>query len=185
MYYAEIVAAVAKLRKRYHESDPFLVCKAMGIKLIFQSLGTAPDAVKGFILKSKRIIVITINCDLPLVIQKIIVAHELGHAVLHKNSGILAFHEATLFDNSSRYEKEANLFAAEFLLSDDRVMNVLNADNTFFSAAASLYVPMELLDFKFRVMKWKGYKLMEAPISARSNFLRDMEVPENADHYEC
>jgi hypothetical protein len=64
-------------------------------------------------------------------------------------------------------------------------MNALNADNTFFSAAASLYVPMELLDFKFRVMKWKGYKLVEAPISARSNFLRDMEVPENADHYEC
>ena len=185
MFYAEIVAAVEKLKKRYHEDDPFLLCKAMGIKLIFQSLGTAPDAVKGFILKSKRIIVITINCDLPLVIQKIIVAHELGHAVLHKNSGILAFHEATLFDNSSRYEKEANLFAAEFLLSDDRVMNALNADNTFFSAAASLYVPMELLDFKFRVMKWKGYKLVEAPISARSNFLRDMEVPENADHYEC
>ena len=156
-----------------------------GHQLIFQSLGTAPDAIKGFILKSKRIITITINCDLPLVIQKIIVAHELGHAVLHKNSGILAFHEATLFDNSSRYEKEANLFAAEFLLSDDRVMNALNADNTFFSAAASLYVPMELLDFKFRVMKWKGYKLVEAPISARSNFLRDMEVPENADHYEC
>ena len=185
MLYAEIVKAVAKLKKRYGESDPFLLCDAMGIKLIFQSLGTAPDAIKGFILKSKRIITITINCDLPLVIQKIIVAHELGHAVLHKNSGILAFHEATLFDNSSRYEKEANLFAAEFLLSDDRVMNALNADNTFFSAAASLYVPMELLDFKFRVMKWKGYKLVEAPISARSNFLRDMEVPENADHYEC
>ena len=185
MFYAEIVAAVEKLKKRYHEDDPFLLCKAMGIKLIFQSLGTAPDAIKGFILKSKRIITITINCDLPLVIQKIIVAHELGHAVLHKNSGILAFHEATLFDNSSQYEKEANLFAAEFLLSDDRVMNALNADNTFFSAAASLYVPMELLDFKFRVMKWKGYKLVEAPISARSNFLRDMEMPENADHYEC
>ena len=61
-------------------------------------------------------------------------------------------------------------------------METLNADNTFFSAAAMLYVPMELLDFKFRVMKWKGYKLIEPPISARSNFLRDMEVPPDADY---
>ena len=185
MFYAEIVDAVEKLKKRYHEDDPFLLCKAMGIKLLFQSLGTAPDAIKGFILKSKRIIAITINCDLPLVIQKIIVAHELGHAVLHKNSGVFAFHEVPLFDDSSRYEKDANLFAAEYLLEDDRVLETLNADNTFFSAAAALYVPMELLDFKFRVMKWKGYKLVEPPISARSNFLRDLEVPDDADDHIC
>ena len=51
------------------------------------------------------------------------------------------------------------------------------------SAAAKLYVPIELLDFKFRVMKWKGYKLIEPPISARSNFLANMEVPDDADCY--
>lgn len=80
-------------------------------------------------------------------------------------------------------EKEANLFAAEFLLDDQLVFEYLNSDTTFFAAAAEMFVPMELLDFKFRVMKWKGFKLMEPPISARSNFLRDMEVPENADYY--
>ncbi len=30
-----------------------------------------------------------------------------------------------------------------------------------------LRVPAELLDFKFRVLKWKGYKLIEPPISAQ------------------
>ena len=43
------------------------------------------------------------------------------------------------------------------------------------------YVLIELLDFKFRVMKWKGYKLTEPPINARSNFLRDMEVPDESE----
>ena len=33
-------------------------------------------------------------------------------------------------------------------------------------------------------MKWKGYKLVEPPITARSNFLKDMEVPDNADCFE-
>ena len=71
----------------------------------------------------------------------------------------------------------------EYLLNDEEVLDTLNRDTTFFTAAAKLYVPIELLDFKFRVMKWKGYKLIEPPISARSNFLANMEVPDDADCY--
>ena len=168
MYYAEIVKAVERLKRRYHETDPFQLCVAMGIILIPQSLGTAQDAIKGFYLESKS--------------QKFIVAHELGHAELHRKLGMFAFNEVGLFDESSRQEKDANLFAAELLLDDDEVLQTLNEDNTFFSAAASLEIPMELLDFKFRVMKWKGYKLVEPPIIARSNFLKDLEIPENNDY---
>lgn len=183
MTYREICEAVEKVKKQYCETDPFKLCKAMGIVLLFQSLGTDPDAVKGFFLECKRIRTITVNSDLPYIIQKIIVAHELGHAVMHRNHGISAFHEVMMYDESSVLEKEANLFAAEFYLDDDEVLETLNADTTFFGAAASLYVPMELLDFKFRVMKWKGYKLMEPPIFSNSNFLRDIEVPNDEDYF--
>ena len=78
---------------------------------------------------------------------------------------------------------ERDLFAAELLLEDGEVLDALNRDTTFFSAAAVLLVPAELLDFKFRVMKWKGFKMIEPPISARSNFMKDMEIPEDADFY--
>lgn len=87
MSYAEVCDAVESLQKKYCESDPFRLCTAMDIKLLLQPLGTAPDSIKGFFLESKRIRTITVNCDLPIVIQKIIVAHELGHAVLHRKSG--------------------------------------------------------------------------------------------------
>lgn len=80
-------------------------------------------------------------------------------------------------------EKDANLFAAEYLLRDQDVLETLNRDTTFFAAAAMLRVPAELLDFKFRVLKWKGYKLIEPPISAQSKFLANMEVPDDADCY--
>lgn len=183
MTYEEINTSVNNLVKKYDERDPFKLCRAMGIILLFQSLGTAPDAIKGFFLESKRIRTITVNSDLPEVIQKIIVAHELCHAENHRKSGIHAFHEIAMFDHTSVYEKEANLFAAELLLQDKDVLDALNQDTTFFTAAASLCVPAELLDFKFRVMKWKGYKLIEPPTNARSNFMRDMEVPNNADFY--
>ena len=184
MYCAEIVKAVEQLKKKYHESDPFKLCKAMGIKLIFQSLGKDSDSVKGFFLEFKRIRTITVNDDLPLLIQKFIVAHELGHAELHRKQGISAFHEVTLYDESSLCEKDANLFAAELLLEDDEVLQALNEDNTFFTAAAMLNVPPELLDFKFRVLKWKGYKIVEPPIISRSNFLKDLDVSIN-DDFSC
>ena len=46
-------------------------------------------------------------------------------------------------------------------------------------------VPMELLDFKFRVMKWRGYQLTEAPIIANSDFLKDVEVPYEDKDFCC
>ena len=58
---------------------------------------------------------------------------------------------------------------------------VFNNDGTFFTAAAILNVPMELLDFKFRMLKWKGYKLVEPPVTSRSDFLKDVPLPENHD----
>ena len=183
MSYAQVCEAVTSLKNKHIEKDPFRLCNEMGILLIPQSLGTDEDAIKGYYLESNRIKSITVNADLPVVIQKIIVAHELGHAVLHGKSIIREFHQVALFDESSEKEKDANLFAAELLMDDQDVFETLNDDTTFFTAAARLNVPVELLDFKFRVMKWKGYKMIEPPIMAQSNFLRGMEVPRDA--YYC
>ena len=41
----------------------------------------------------------------------------------------------------------------------------------------------ELLDFKFRVMKRKGYKLIDPPILSNSNFLKNVDM-EDAHGYE-
>lgn len=183
MTYSDICASVHELKKQHGESDPFRLCQSMGILLLFQPMGKHETAIKGFFMKCKRVRSITVNSDLPEIIQKIIVAHELGHATIHENSGVHAFHEVALFDQASDMEREANLFAAEYLLEDEEVLDVLNQDTTFFSAAAMLRVPMEMLDFKFRLMKWKGYKLMEPPICARGDFMRNMEVPDDADYY--
>ena len=77
----------------------------------------------------------------------------------------------------ARYQEQV------LLLEDGEVLDALNQDVTFFSAAAQLRVPMEMLDFKFRLLKWKGYKMLESPIQVNSNFMRNMEVPDDADYY--
>ena len=172
----EIVKSVKKLKRRYREDNLFELCRNMGILLLPQPFGTQKGAIMGFFLEQRRIKTITYNSDLSDDLQRIIVGHELGHSVLHARDGIHAFHDVGLFDVASRFEREANLFAAEFLLEDDEVLETLAQGGDFFSAAAILRVPMELLDFKFRIMKWKGYDVAEPPIMAQSNFLRDVDL---------
>ena len=178
-----ICREVERLKRKFHETDPFLLCDAMGIILLYEPMGTYPGACKGFFLAQSRKRSITVNSDLPEAIQRIIVTHELGHAVLHaKAVGVKAFHDFELFDSTSLMEYEANIFAAEFLMDDDDVLEKLNEDISFFGAASLLRVPPELLDFKFRLMKRNGYKLIDPPLMANSNFLKDVET-EVTDEY--
>ena len=127
---------------------------------------------------------ITINSDLPAILQKVVLAHELGHCVLHSHSACAAYHEVTLFDSTDRTEYEANVFASELLLEDEDVLNALNDDLFFFQAASLLQVPFELLDFKFRILKWRGYKV-DSPVQAQSDFLKHLErTADQLDYFE-
>ncbi|MBR6921091.1 MAG: rhamnulokinase, partial [Clostridia bacterium] len=62
------------------------------------------------------------------------------------------------FDELSDMEKDANLFAAELILDDSDVLEALKYADSFFSAAAALYVPAELFEYKLRLLRSKGYK---------------------------
>ena len=169
--------SVSDLKKAYPDADPFEMVKELGFLLLFQSMGKAKSDCKGFCMTHQGQTSITINSDLPRMIQKIICAHELGHAVLHSQTpGMEEFHDFALFDTASATEYEANVFAAELLLKDADVLELLNEDMSFFGVASSLRIPPELLDFKFRVLKRKGYQFREPPMQAGSKFLRDMEV---------
>ncbi len=176
-----IVRSVAKLKAKCGETDPFALCSFLGIPVCFSPMGNGNDAIKGFFVKSSRIKVITVNSDLPYMIQRIITAHELGHAMLHADSGIHAFHELALFDESSRCEKEANLFASELLISDDDFFAALEDGQAFCQAASSLNVPAELLDFKTRIIRAKGYDIEDSPCRAESNFLSNMNIQINSE----
>ncbi len=167
-----ICREVDRLKNKYNETEPERLAKSMGILLDYQPMGRSPLACKGFFICQSRIKSIVVNSDLARDLQRIVLAHELGHAVLHEEAARLrAFHDFSLYDASSVYEYEANLFAAEYLLEDAQVAERLNQDAFFFGVARELAVPPELLDFKFRILKQKGWQI-ESPIVARSDFLK-------------
>ena len=98
----------------------------------------------------------------------------MGHAVLHGDlAAIRGFQETELFDRVVPTEYEANLFAAELVIPDDELFELLSdRDKSFFCIAEELYVPAELLDFKFRILKRKGYNI-NIPTAATADFLKN------------
>ncbi|MDR1605306.1 MAG: ImmA/IrrE family metallo-endopeptidase [Gracilibacteraceae bacterium] len=165
----------ARIRKKYGESDPWRLAAAMNIVVHLKEMGKKPTACKGFYLYKQRKHVITINSCLSERMRQIVLMHELGHVVLHRNvPKPMGFRDFLLFDRTDTYEYEANMFAAEYLLDDDAVISLLNDDTFFNYAAENLRVPPELLDFKFRILKSKGYKI-EPQYIASGDFLRKLK----------
>ena len=85
--------------------------------------------------------------------------------------------------SSHPFAYEANCFAADYLLEDEDVLEMLNADMSFFQAAAELKVPPELLDFKFRMMKRSGVQIVDSPITSNSDFLKDIPTSGIIENY--
>ena len=68
---------VRRIQKKYGESDPFRLAQAMKIIVVLKPMGRYKGCCKGFYVQHRRIKHITINSDLPEVIQRVILAHEI------------------------------------------------------------------------------------------------------------
>ncbi len=173
----EIRREAQRLKAKYHTDDPYEICREMRIRVMEMPMGTGIDSCKGFFTVQNRCMIIVLNEDLPVHIRRIILAHELAHASLHGNSAISAFHDFSLLDNSNMMEYEANVFASEFLLTNDDVLEAMEQQLDFFGTASLLCVPPELLSFKVQIMKKDGYAI-NSPFAACGDFLkRDISKP--------
>ena len=167
----QIIDEVRTLIERYGEHDPLDLAEAMDILVSCEPMGFGDKCCKGFYVAYYGIRHITVNSDMPDVLQQVILAHELGHAVLHRHAGDPRFVDIGFFDSVDPKEYEANLFAAELLLDDNEVLDTLRETNNFFQTASVLNVPSELLDFKFKLMQHKGFSF-NSPVAASGDFLR-------------
>lgn len=163
-----ILDKVSSLVNKFKTNNPFEIAAHLKATVLFHNLGN----LKGYYTYDRRFRYIVINCSLEEKMQRIICAHELGHDRLHQHyAKYTPLNDFSLYDMSSKPEREANLFAAELLLPDDEVFAGINSCYSFHTMASVLNVPLELLDFKIQVLKKKGYHFV-APIQARGDFLK-------------
>lgn len=165
-----ISGVVNKLSRKYSTRDPYELCDALGVKIHYKDLG---PKVKAFYVCESRARNIVVNSGISEVVQRILVAHELGHDRLHVEIAALkSFQVMEPFGLAIPAEYEANLFAAEMLIDDSELLDLLYYDDrTFYSIARALYVPEALLDFKLRILKHRGHEV-DAPYQANGDFLK-------------
>ena len=78
-----IVAAARRVRGLCPSLEAEALCAALDVSLLRTDLGMEADSIKGFLLRSNRCSTAVINSALPPELQRVILFHELGHAVFH------------------------------------------------------------------------------------------------------
>lgn len=104
------------LVRKYKTRNPFEIIDHLNAIVIFYPL----EGIRGFYQYFQRNNIIYINERLSDKEKLFVCAHELGHMLLHKKSNAI-FMDSRTHLNTSKYEKEADLFAMELLISDEDI----------------------------------------------------------------
>lgn len=131
--------------KSYSTNSPEEIAKALGITIIRMPFD---DAAAGFYKLINRRKYIFLNSDLEdEYFLRVVLAHELGHAILHpkENCAFMSRHTLLL---TSRIEIQANLFAAYLLISDDMLREFSGFTREQFCACTGF--PEELIKLRLK-----------------------------------
>ncbi|MBQ6946504.1 MAG: ImmA/IrrE family metallo-endopeptidase, partial [Clostridia bacterium] len=113
MSQAYIKQIVTDVITRFQTRNPAEIARALEIGVKYADIG----ALKGFYTVIMETPFIVLNQNISEEEQRTILAHELGHHLLHEHlvqqDGI---RETVLYDLSSQPEYEANVFSAHLLL---------------------------------------------------------------------
>ena len=157
-----------KLVRCYKTRNPFDIAESIGIVVLFRDL----NKLKGFYTIENRTRYIVINNNLDEYLQNVICAHELGHDRFHRHfAAYSAMQDFMLYDMKAKPEKDANVFAADLLLSDSEVFVYAKMQGyTHNEIAQMMNVPSELMYFKTYSIFKRGYDI-RTPEQVKSNFL--------------
>lgn len=170
MSYSDTIADQSEaLVKRFGTRDPFKIAKGLGITIMWSE---DFNRLKGMYRVIKRNRYIILNSNLDEETANIVCGHEIGHDQLHrelaKGNGLLEF---MLYNMTTRAEYEANVYAANLLLPDDDVLNLIfNYNYDAEQIARQMHTDINLVALKISHLNHRGYNLNY--IDHRANFLK-------------
>lgn len=148
-----ITQAAEEILKSFGGRDIFETAENSGANVWFRELG----GLKGFYICENGARYIVINEALDDNMKRVVCAHELGHDTLHRELSTGGLREGTLFLDSNKTEREANLFAACVLITDEEILETSNENADISGVSAALKLPPEIILYKLETMNSKGY----------------------------
>jgi Zn-dependent peptidase ImmA (M78 family) len=112
----DIKNIVSYYTRKYKTNDPFLLADYLKIIVQKGDLGK----FSGCYMYLKKHKCIFLNSNLDYVNSKMVMAHEIGHAILHTRTNC-CFMASKTFLLTSKIEIQANKFAAELLIDDELI----------------------------------------------------------------
>lgn len=106
-----------ELARKFQTRNPFEIIRGLNVILLFVPL----IDTRAFYQYFKRNNIIYIDVNLPRHEQMFECAHEMGHMFLHKKANAIFMDTRTGF-NTSRFEKEADIFAMDLLVDDNTLI---------------------------------------------------------------
>lgn len=165
-----------KLFRKYGTRDPFRLACELGIHVMKRD---DFDRQKGAFSVVLNVPFIFINDNLSEEMQRIVCAHELGHAMLHrrlcKQRKNQTIYELEIFDIKDNTEYEANVFAAGLLIDEEELTEYIQQGYDIVQMAKALDVNINLLMIKIIEMHDRTDSPMNLPFIPKRNFLGTIE----------
>ena len=127
--------------KKFETSNPFQIAKDLHIELAIGDIGSR----LGCYMYMKKHKCIFLNENLSESELRFVMAHELGHAILHPRQNCYFIRNRT-FLSADRIEVEANTFAIELLVPDTEIIE--NPDLTIGQLARMTGYSEDILRYK-------------------------------------
>lgn len=124
----DIKEHVNEIVQKYGTRNPLEIVKALDAILVFHPL----DGVRGFYHYFQRNHIIYVDERLPENEMLFVIAHELGHLFLHKDSNAIFMDTRTNFV-TNKFEIEADRFALNLLIQDSDIEDYLDFTTDQFS----------------------------------------------------
>ncbi len=145
----------------------------LGISLYYQDDFTKLLGMYAYSFRKRAIFV---NNRLDEHMTAMVIAHEIGHDILHRNLAKgSALKEFELFNLKDTTEYEANAFAAHLLIDTDEFVELAREGRDVTDIAATMNTHINLALIKLQELIKLGYDL-RMPMEVRGDFLRKIEV---------
>lgn len=141
-----IRAKVKYLIRKHNTRNPEIIAKEAGISVEYKPYS---NDTKGYFINIMNNKYIVVNENLDENNRRIVLAHELGHAMLHGEENIYFIREHTMF-STGIYETEANKFAAELLIDSKDIEDVMIHESDINRISSALGVTRELVEYKLK-----------------------------------
>ena len=159
------------LVNRIGTRDTRQIANELGIKIYYENY----DDLLGMYTYRWKQRIIFINNNLDDHMRQMVLAHEIGHDIFHRNLASNGLKEFELFDMKNTTEYEANIFCSHLLIDNDEVLALARDGYDIVQISSMLNSHINLLLIKMQEMNKMGYDF-NVPYRPEGDFLKKIKV---------